>query len=110
MVVFIFDRDMTVDTSFGPVPLEVIMKLKERYPVYAYGNPLLSAEAGIPYAQGITKEMRVVWVAKKHPYEQEIIVVDDVPLNINVIPQEIRYKITYMKPSDFVRVMDRFLL
>lgn len=109
MTVFIFDRDMTVDVSGGPVPLSIIMELKKYYPVYAYGNPLLAEEAGIPYAQGITKEARVTWVASRHPYETEIVVVDDVPLNIMAIPQEVRQRINYMTPQQFMKNLYRYL-
>jgi len=35
--VLVFDRDDTVETNRGPIPIQLIEKLKSRYPVYAYG-------------------------------------------------------------------------
>ena len=52
MIVFAFDRDMTVDSSPdpGPVPLAWVKWLAKETPheVWAIGNQALKAEAGIP--------------------------------------------------------------
>lgn len=48
MIVYCFDRDGTVDTSAGPVPLDWVCRLAEHHPVYAIGNQALCHEADIP--------------------------------------------------------------
>ncbi len=77
MIVFAFDRDLTVSTGFGPIPLEIVVELSKKYIVYAYGNPILSVEAGIPYAEGLTKKDKLRWLMKQFPDADEYIVVDD---------------------------------
>lgn len=47
-VLLAFDRDLTVDTSGGAVPLALVRALAKRYPCWALGNQLLTDEAGIP--------------------------------------------------------------
>jgi len=46
--VYCFDRDRTVDTSNGPVPVAHISELAEEHPVWAIGNQRLKEEADIP--------------------------------------------------------------
>lgn len=48
MIVFAFDRDWTVDTSDGPVPVDLVKNLAKRSEVWAVGNQALVDEAGIP--------------------------------------------------------------
>jgi len=48
MIVFAFDRDLTVDTSEGPIPLSTIISLAKHFPAYAIGNQQLVLEANIP--------------------------------------------------------------
>lgn len=50
MILFAFDRDKTIDVSEGPVPLALVKHLAFATPheVWAMGNQLLCAEAGIP--------------------------------------------------------------
>jgi len=64
MIVFAFDRDGTVSTGGGPIPIDVVKRLKERHVVFAVGNALLCREAGIPYAQGATKRERLRWLKR----------------------------------------------
>lgn len=54
MIVFAFDRDLTVDVNEGPVPLALVRHLahETEHEVWATGNQLLKQEAGIP---GITE-------------------------------------------------------
>jgi len=101
VIVFTFDRDGTVDTSNGPVPLEVVVKLKKKYIVYAYGNRLLKDEAKISYAEGATKRDRLEWLREKYHDASEYIVVDDVPIDVE------GWK--YYKPDEFMKVVDRYL-
>ena len=96
-----FDRDGTVSTSNGPIPIEVVKKLKEKHVVYAIGNPELCREANIPYAQGATKNERLRWLKNLLPDADEYIVVDDIRI------EEDGW--TYYLPSEFVKVMNRYL-
>jgi hypothetical protein len=48
MILFAFDRDNTVDTGNGPVPLALVKQLASRSEVWAIGNQALKDEAGIP--------------------------------------------------------------
>ncbi len=50
MIVFAFDRDLTVDVNEGPVPLALVRHLAHDTPheVWATGNQILKLEAGIP--------------------------------------------------------------
>jgi len=100
-IVFAFDRDGTVSTSGGPVPLDVVIELSRKYVVYAVGNPLLSREANIPYANGVTKMERLRWIIQMHPDADEYIVVDDIPLLVEGW--------TYYSPQEFVCVMNKYL-
>ena len=99
--VFAFDRDLTVSTSFGPVPLEVVVKLSRKYIVYSYGNPVLAVEAGIPYAEGLTKRRRLEWLMKQFPDADEYIVVDDEYINV------LGWK--YYDPKSFMNIVGRYL-
>lgn len=103
-LVFCFDRDRTVDTSFGgPVPLQWVEKLahETRHPVYAIGNQTLKREANIPGVQEMRSKLnldpssssdrrhvfmparreRVRLAERLHPDATEYIVVDDVDLS-----------------------------
>lgn len=103
-IVFCFDRDRTVDTSFqGPVPLEWVKKLAHEtsHPVYAIGNQTLKREANIPGIEEMRAELdldqsntserrhvlmparreRVRLAEQIHPNATEHIVVDDVDLS-----------------------------
>ena len=108
MPVFAFDRDNTVSTSNGPVPLDVVILLKERYPVYAIGNPALTREAGIPYAEGGTKEARILWLAQKYP-DETIVVVDDIRPRLESLPSDVVWRVEYYTPQEFVNVMEKWL-
>jgi len=101
MIVFAFDRDGTVDTSSGPISLEIVIELAKKYIVYAYGNQLLSREANIPYAEGVTKRDRLIWLMNQYPDAEEYIVVDDVPIDVE------GWK--YYKPEEFMKVVDKYL-
>ncbi len=85
-VVIALDRDGTVETGVprGVIPLSLIFELKKRddVVVYAYGNIALSGEAGIPYAEGSTKEERLRWLMEKYPEAQEYIVIDDQEIHV----------------------------
>lgn len=82
-VVIVFDRDGTVTTGGGVIPVELIKELVRRgFIVYAYGNPTLSSEANIPYARGGDKVSRLRWVKTKHPYAKAYYVIDDIPINV----------------------------
>jgi hypothetical protein len=50
MILFAFDRDLTVDSSPdpGPVPLSLVIELARYHEVWAIGNQALVEEAGIP--------------------------------------------------------------
>ena len=75
---YAFDRDQTVETSEGPIPLDLIRRLvKEGAIVYAIGNVLLCDEISIPYAEGETKVERVRNLRKKYPNLDEYILIDD---------------------------------
>lgn len=84
MKVYAFDRDDTVSTSKGPVPLEVVKKLAEDHIVYATGNQKLREEANIP-GVGVEDEgpkpNRLRKVKELHPGEDEYIVIDDEDLS-----------------------------
>lgn len=60
MIVFAFDRDLTVDINEGPVPLALVRHLAHDtdHEVWATGNQLLKAEAGIPGIYEIIKRAR----------------------------------------------------
>lgn len=47
-VVFAFDRDGTVDTSGGPIPLALVQELAQHARVWAVGNQALKQEACVP--------------------------------------------------------------
>lgn len=53
MNVYCFDRDLTVSTNEGPVPLAVVQYLayETEHQVWAIGNQHLKQEAGIPGVQ-----------------------------------------------------------
>ncbi len=56
MIVFAFDRDLTVDVNKGPIPLAWVRWLASTAnEVWAVGNQRLKAEAGIPGVE----EMRI---------------------------------------------------
>ncbi len=97
--VFAFDRDGTVSTSCGAVPLECVQTLAELFPVYATGNQMLKEEAGIPgvseiiaekgadaeedlrtHLAGAGRRERLHMLAELYP-EYRKIVVDDVDLS-----------------------------
>jgi len=99
--VLVFDRDGTVETNRGPIPIQLIEKLKSRYPVYAYGNIALCSEAGIPYAEGESKQDRLRWVKRKHPEADEYIVVDNDPISVE------GWRHYY--PQDFLKISHRLL-
>jgi hypothetical protein len=103
-IVFCFDRDRTVNTSFnGPVPIQWVRKLAHKtiHPVYAIGNQILKQEANIPGVEEMRKRLgrssssgqtrrhvrmparreRVRLAEELHPDAQEFIVVDDVDLS-----------------------------
>ena len=100
-VVFAFDRDGTVSTGGGPVPIDVVRRLKEKHVVYAIGNAILCKEAGIPYAEGWTKAERLRWLRERFPDAKAYIVVDDVPIT------EAGW--AYIPPARFVKVMNQYL-
>lgn len=108
-VVFVFDRDFTVSTGGGVIPIELVRMLKDRYPVYAYGNVALVMEAGVPYAEGDVKWRRILWVARRHPDVDEIVVVDDVRPNIEALPRFVRDKVKYYTPDRFMKVVNKYL-
>jgi len=94
-ICYAFDRDGTVETSGGCVPLSLIRRLSEEgHLVFAYGNPKLCEEVGIPYAQGRTKEERLRLLREKIKADKYI-VVDDV--HISVEGWE------YLTPHEFVK-------
>lgn len=87
MIVFCFDRDGTVATSRGPVPIGVIQELAKEHPVYAIGNQRLTGEAGIPgvgwreasdHVRGGIRAGRLRVVEAKHPDADQYVHVDDV--------------------------------
>ncbi len=83
MKVYAFDRDDTISTSDGPIPLEVVKELDEKYLVYATGNQKLCFEAdiiGIGVEEG-TKPERLEKVKSLHPDGDNYIVVDDEDLS-----------------------------
>ncbi len=83
MKVYAFDRDDTVSTSKGPIPLEKVKELDKNHPVYATGNQKLCFEAniiGIGVEEG-TKPERLKKVKSLHPDRDEYIVVDDEDLS-----------------------------
>jgi len=95
LICYAIDRDETVETSNGPVPLSLIRKLvQEGHPVFAYGNRKLCDEVSIPYAEGRTKEERLRLLRQKIKADKYI-VVDDA--HISVEGWE------YMSPHEFVK-------
>ena len=94
MIVFAFDRDLTVDVNEGPVPLALVRHLAHDtdHEVWATGNQLLKAEAGIPGIDEIIKralaedlpvpvkvrrEQRIELLGDLFPEADAHIVVDD---------------------------------
>ncbi len=94
MIVFAFDRDLTVDVNEGPVPLALVRHLAHctDHQVWATGNQLLKDEAGIPgIAEIITRaqaaelpvpvklgrERRIELLGDLFPEADAHIVVDD---------------------------------
>ena len=90
MIVFAFDRDLTVNVNEGPVPLVLVKHLAHNteHEVWATGNQLLKAEAGIPgidemcarikiVRKGIGRERRLEILKQIFPDPQIRIVVDD---------------------------------
>lgn len=88
-VVICFDRDLTIDTSDGPVPLPWTQRLKVWHYLYATGNQRLREEAnipGMPEVMGIEegashvghmeRHERLQAVRDRHP-DMRMIVVDD---------------------------------
>jgi len=93
-ICYAFDRDGTVETSNGVVPLSLIERLKgEGHYVYAYGNVKLSSEAGIPYAEGDTKEERLRNLRLKVKADKYI-VVDDMHIKVEGWQ--------YLRPEEFL--------
>jgi len=129
MIVILLDRDGTVETSGGIIPLAAIRKLKNHpdVKVYAYGNPKLVEEADIPYAKrddGLPgrigpqpafktfqeleqwiaedKKQRCLWAMRMHPNANMYIAVDD--LNI---PLPNGWKL--VKPEEFATMLTKLL-
>lgn len=99
MKVFAFDRDRTVETSQGLVPLSLIKKLKEKHIVYAIGNQALVREAGIlPRPSGGDKVANLKMIREKHPSAEEYIVVDDAELCVDGW--------TYLSPHAFLKLFE----
>lgn len=83
MKLFAFDRDMTVDISEGPVPLEAVKELDKEHKVVAIGNPKLIDEAEIENGRDRgreTKREALRRLRRENPGFDEYIVVDDVNL------------------------------
>ena len=94
MIVFAFDRDLTVDVNQGPVPLSLVRHLAHEtdHEVWATGNQLLKAEAGIPGIEEMRerngmgpgkagREKRLHILRQIFPDVAARIVVDDVDLS-----------------------------
>lgn len=58
MILFAFDRDLTIDVNQGPVPLSWVIQIAKRHKVYAIGNRALGPEAGIPNHVDIKRMVR----------------------------------------------------
>jgi len=94
-ICFAIDRDGTVETSNGPVPLSLIKQLKEEgHFVFCHGNRKLCEEAQIPYAEGGTKEERLRLLREKVRADKYI-VVDDVRIDVEGWE--------YLTPEEFVK-------
>ena len=48
MKIFAFDRDKTVTTNKGPVPIEWVEQLAQCHEVWAIGNQMIKKEVDIP--------------------------------------------------------------
>ncbi len=129
MIVFAFDRDLTVDVNEGPVSLAWIKWLvdKTEHEVWAIGNQLLKGEAGIP---GLD-EMKMRLAIPKAPrdvFKDKNNTLDKRARNINskikrlsflsrLFPDAARKIVTddfdlsqaegweYYSPADFVRII-----
>ncbi len=95
MKAFAFDRDDTVSTSRGPVPIDLVRELSRKHVVYAIGNQKLREEADIPGDEDLSgsfpiknifqrltmsKPEKLERIKEKHPGCEKYIVVDDVDL------------------------------
>lgn len=111
MIVFAVDRDATVSTSAGPVPIEWIRRLREtdEVVVRAIGNQRLCEEAGIEGIDGLEatthaapsiRAERLRQVEATYPDADAYIHVDDVDVGADEWPQW-----THYSPDAFVRAV-----
>jgi hypothetical protein len=75
------DRDGTVDTGGGPVPLFLLRRLMAQgHMLYIVGNPLLQRELGVPGHQGPEPFSETLKLLKaKYTGFDEYVVVDNEP-------------------------------
>ena len=59
--IFAFDRDRTVSSSEGPIPVETVVYLSKhrRCKVWAIGNQALKQEAGIPGIEELASALKI---------------------------------------------------
>lgn len=120
MIVFAFDRDGTVDTSRGPVPLRLVKELANEHLTYAIGNQALVREANIPGIEHLRQQVgnldqddkahvrhparaqRLRMVEKLHPEADRYIHIDDVDVGANDWD---RWE--YYSPEDFAQAAEK---
>lgn len=111
MIVYAFDRDHTISVNKGPVPIEVVVKLRELgNSVWAIGNSRLVEEAGINFASRDKKRVvhpnerdrrnRLRYVKEQVPDAEAYIVVDDEDLSD--MSSEGWF---YFKPETFAKIV-----
>ena len=104
-----FDRDDTVSTGKGPVPIQLIRKMKQRgYKIFAIGNQRLVEEAGIlSGAKGKLKEYiparerkrrLLLRLKKSFPMHARFIVVDNLKIEAEGWH--------YMSPEEFLELFE----
>ena len=109
--VIAMDRDGTLETGHGPVPLLLVKELMKVHTVRAVGNPLMLAE--IPGIEGKTEhgvEVKVIylrrWARAFRGDASRFVVVDDQPEQyVGGIPTPWEW----MSPETFMARVEEFL-
>lgn len=110
MTVYCFDRDGTVDSSMGPVPLEWVRELAREQDVYAIGNQQLCQECEIPgvphhpdtpdHVGESARVARLRYVQSEHP-DETYVHIDDIDVGAGEWDGW-----TYYSPQGFVNAVE----
>lgn len=112
MKVFAFDRDDTLTTNAGPVPVAWVAELAERHEVWAIGNQMLKDEVDVPGFAELREHFdgtptlyprarRLELLDEVYPDADEYVVVDDADLS------DVDGWCHYF-PAEFVEAADRY--